>query len=65
MPEGGGDSTSYFDPGNSEEMAEVILDALDNQGRWERVREAARERARRFTWRAAAEKTLAVYQQVC
>jgi glycosyltransferase involved in cell wall biosynthesis len=65
MPEAGGDSASYFDPGNSEEMAEVILDALDNQSRWERVREAARERARRFTWRTAAEKTLAVYQQVC
>lgn len=64
IPEAGGEYADYFDPANSEEMAEVIARSLCKRDDFDRIRQAARDRARSFTWRAAAEKTLAVYREV-
>ncbi len=64
IPEAGGEYADYFDPANAEEMAEVITTCLQKRDDFDRIRDAARDRARSFTWRAAAEKTLAVYREV-
>jgi len=64
IPEAGGEHAAYFDPENAEEMAEVIASCIERRSDFAGVREAARARARGFTWRAAAEKTLSVYREL-
>ncbi len=64
MPEAGGEFARYFDPADVQDMAEVIGDCLDHADDFARVRAAAQARARGFTWRAAMDKTVAVYHQV-
>ncbi len=64
IPEAGAGDASYFDPADAEEMAAVILDCLDHPEVFAAKKQAAQERARGFTWRAAAEKTLQVYREV-
>ena len=65
IPEAGGDFARYFAPDQPEEMAAVIQRCLEDRAGWESKKAAARARARTFTWRAAAEKTLQVYREVC
>ncbi len=64
MPEAGGDFASYFDPASREDMAEVIQTAIHNAPNFGASRAEAQARARTFTWRAAAEKTLDVYREL-
>jgi glycosyltransferase involved in cell wall biosynthesis len=64
MPEAGGEFAEYFDPAQPEDIAAAIERALRGIPAFLRKRDAAKARARRFTWRAAAEKTLAVYREV-
>lgn len=63
MPEAGGDDARYFDPTSTEAMATALVDAMERWvPQWPARRDAAMARARRFTWRAAAEGTLAAYR---
>lgn len=63
MPEVGGEDARYFDPESKEAMADALVDALERWvPQWPARRQAAMARARRFTWRAAAEQTLAAYR---
>ncbi|MFQ5505758.1 MAG: glycosyltransferase family 4 protein [Planctomycetota bacterium] len=64
MPEAGGDFADYFDPASPANMAEVIAASIENAPSFAARRDAARARARSFTWQAAAEKTLEVYRRV-
>ena len=64
MPEAGGEFAEYFDPKEPEDMAAAIARALAGRDAFALRREAAKARSRRFTWRAAAEKTLAIYREV-
>jgi len=63
LPEVGGDAARYFDPTDVEEMAEAI-GALwhDEALRMETGRRGLAQAAR-FSWRRAAEETMAVYQR--
>jgi glycosyltransferase involved in cell wall biosynthesis len=64
MPEAGGEFAHYFDPAQPEDMAAVIAKALREREAFAAKRPAAQQRARGFTWRRAAAKTLAVYREV-
>lgn len=64
MAEAGGAHASFFDPDDHESMVEGIGAALANRAAFAHVRDAAIARARTFTWRRAAEVSLAVYREV-
>jgi alpha-1,3-rhamnosyl/mannosyltransferase len=63
MAEAGGEHAFYFDPGDVGAMADGIARALDRRAEFAAVRDAAKARARGFTWRKAAEVTLACYRE--
>ena len=62
LPEVGGDAVAYFEPGDHDELARVMLELLEDPNRRAGLRERGLERVREFTWRAAAERTAAVYR---
>jgi len=57
MPEFGGDASSYFDPYNPDQLAELLARFLDDQTLRERMGAAALERSRRYQWRDSAHRT--------
>lgn len=61
MREVAGDAALYFDPTRQEEMAAVIESFLIDPQVGVRLVARGRERAQKFTWRAAAEQTYATY----
>jgi glycosyltransferase involved in cell wall biosynthesis len=64
LPEVVGDAARLVNPRREDEIAEAILDILTDGRRCEEMRRAGLARAARFTWGAAAEKTLRVYRAV-
>jgi len=64
MVEAGGDDASYFDPDDHDSMVAGIAAALAGRDRFAPRRAAAIARARTFTWRRAAEVSLATYRAV-
>ncbi|MEM7203741.1 MAG: glycosyltransferase family 1 protein [Planctomycetota bacterium] len=64
MPEAGRDHVRYFDPSDLDEMTQVIGAALDDLGALAVQREAGIQYGRGFTWRAAVERTVAVYRSL-
>ncbi|HEY6793310.1 MAG TPA: glycosyltransferase family 1 protein [Kineosporiaceae bacterium] len=62
MPETAGGAALLADPRDPESIAQAIVKACGPEG--ERLRIAGQQRAAQFTWRATAERTLAVYRQV-
>jgi glycosyltransferase involved in cell wall biosynthesis len=65
MPEVGGSAALFADPRNSQEFTSQVLRILRSKKLRQRLADAGIRRARQFTWQAAAEATLAVYQDVC
>jgi glycosyltransferase involved in cell wall biosynthesis len=63
LPEVAGDAALLFDPERPAEIAGAIETLLTDPARAERLRAAGRERAARFSWRAAAEATLDTYRR--
>jgi glycosyltransferase involved in cell wall biosynthesis len=59
LMEVGGDAAAYFDPDAPDEAARAIATALDN----EQMAAAGRERAHRYSWEAAADRTHEVYER--
>jgi glycosyltransferase involved in cell wall biosynthesis len=62
LPEVCGSGAVLVEP-TSEALAAGILDVLAGGERIKRMRDAGRARARRFTWKEAARRTLAVYEE--
>lgn len=62
LPEVGGDAAAYFTPGSAEELADVVRDLLDDDARRMSLAAAGIERARGFTWGAAARATTDIYK---
>lgn len=52
-----------FDPENPRAIADALDEILSSADLSERLRQAGRERARRFTWSATARGTLAAYER--
>ena len=63
IPEAGGEFPAYFDPAESASMAAAIRESLAGREAWAARREAARARARTFTWSGAARTTLEAYRE--
>lgn len=64
LPEVGGDAVEYFDPMDVGGMADAIAGVLGDDALKERLSSAGLERAATFSWRRAAEETLAVFNEV-
>ncbi|MBX5491098.1 MAG: glycosyltransferase family 4 protein [Chloroflexi bacterium] len=63
LPEVAGDAAVLVDPTRTEAIGEAILELLRDPSRRARLGEAARQRARLFSWGAVAQETLRVYRQ--
>jgi glycosyltransferase involved in cell wall biosynthesis len=61
LPEVGGAAVLYADPHDEAQLAAQVLSAVEDNGLRERLIAAGRARAREFSWRRTAEKTLQVY----
>jgi len=65
LPEVVGDAGILVPPADSEALAHAILSIIDHPERAAKLGRAGRERVQqRFTWRQAAENTVAVYREV-
>ena len=62
LPEVAGEGALYFDPLNVEEMAATIERALTDSALRERLIARGRENVKRFSWRKAAQETLAALE---
>jgi glycosyltransferase involved in cell wall biosynthesis len=58
-----GDAALWVDPGDPASTAAALRHALAGGADIERLRDLGRDRARRFSWRAAAEQTARVYER--
>lgn len=62
LPEVVGDAALQFDPDNLEEFAEAMYRVMSDEALHADLRTRSLERARRFSWRETATKTLKVYE---
>ncbi len=62
LPEVVGDAALLVDPYDEEALAVAMVQALNDENLRLRLRNAGLVRARRFTWKDAAQKTLEVYR---
>jgi glycosyltransferase involved in cell wall biosynthesis len=65
LPEVVGGAGVLFDPLDTENMAETIWSAWNDDGMLNSMREKGLERAKLFNWDDAAFKTIAVYNKAC
>jgi len=65
LPEVVGDAALLIEAQDEAAIAQAILQAANDEALRTRLRAAGLERAKLFTWRAAAEQTLALYQVSC
>lgn len=63
LPEVAGQAAVLVDPHDVEALAAAMMHVLADRALHSRLRSAGLARAAEFTWRAAAEQTLAVYRQ--
>lgn len=64
LPEIYGQGATYFDPQNPGDMAKNIKALLSDSKLAGRLRSAGYEQVKKYSWRATAAKTLAVYSQL-
>ncbi len=64
LPEVVGGAALMVDPESTEELAEAMAKALGDAELRQRMVEKGLEQSRQFTWRASAEKMLAVYKRM-
>ena len=64
MPEVGGDVARYFEPGDAESLAETLEALLTDDTARAELGTRGVERARQFTPRRMAERTVAAYREV-
>lgn len=63
LPEVAGDAAVYFDPEDSDELAEVIERLVDSSELRESLRAKGLDRAKQFTWREFTRKHIELYQR--
>ncbi len=64
LPEIAGDAALYFPAHDSGQLTNVLEDLVADHHLQEKLREAGRRRAQRFSWEKAAKETLDLYQQI-
>jgi glycosyltransferase involved in cell wall biosynthesis len=62
IPEVVGDSGILVDPENIDEVADAVLNLLHNQALHRQLSEKAWQRARQFSWRNTAERTVSIFE---
>jgi glycosyltransferase involved in cell wall biosynthesis len=62
LPEVVGDAALLFDPHQPQQIANAILQLLNNNDLRNTLRERARNQAARFSWCEAARRTVEVYR---
>jgi glycosyltransferase involved in cell wall biosynthesis len=63
LPEIAGNSALYFDPFDSEDMADRMVSLAYDEALYKRCREAGLEHAKNFSWDNCAERTLQIIQE--
>lgn len=63
MPEVGGTAALYFDPSDTKGLRLALERALTDEALRERLAEAGREQAAKFSWEETARKTLGAYHK--
>ena len=64
MPELGGEAARYFDPHDTQGVADAIAAVLEDTQLRAEMRERGLAQAARFSWQRAARETLAVYERL-
>jgi alpha-1,3-rhamnosyl/mannosyltransferase len=64
MPEVGGEAALYVDPLDPAEIAQKVVQAVEDSALRADLVQRGLARASEFTWRRTAEATLAVYDEV-
>ena len=64
LPELGGAAARYFDPYHVDEMVEAIAAVLGDEALRQELRGQGLAQAARFSWAAAAEQTMALYESL-
>jgi len=64
LPEVGGDAALYVDPHDRADIADKVVRAVEDANVRNDLIRRGRERAQKFTWRRAAERTCEVYEEV-
>ncbi|HUW10077.1 MAG TPA: glycosyltransferase family 1 protein, partial [Anaerolineae bacterium] len=64
LPEVGGDAPAYFDPEDTDAMAEVMRRALEDRQLQREMSEKGLAQAASFSWERAAQETMKVYDRV-
>lgn len=64
LPEVVGDAGIMIDPDNVDELAKKIHEVLINEGLRENMIKKGLKRAKQFTWKSCADKTLKLYKEV-
>lgn len=64
LPEAGGDAALYFDPENSDDIAEKIGRVVGDEKLRKAMVQKGFERVKKFSWKKAAQETLAVLEEV-
>ncbi len=59
-----GQGAEFFDPNNEQNMIDVIVSLLDNPNRREELANGALSRSKHFSWKQAAEETIALYESI-
>ncbi len=65
LPEVAGDAAVLVNPEDAEELADAIFRVLEDSVLRARLKERGFERAKQFTWERAAQRTVAVYREIC
>jgi glycosyltransferase involved in cell wall biosynthesis len=63
LPEVAGAAARYFDPLSMSEIADAIVDLLDDRDLSDKLVRLGRDRQKLFTWQKAAEGTLESYER--
>ena len=64
MPEVGGEAALYVDPHDPADIAQKVVQAVEDSALRASLVQKGLARASEFTWRRTAEATLAVYDEV-
>ena len=64
VPEIVGDAGLLFEPRNSDDLADKIIELINNKELYEKLRRKGLERAKRFTWEKAAKQYYEIYKEV-
>ncbi len=64
MPEVLGDAAIYFDPRDTDKMAEQIVKVFQDTNLQKQMKIKGLEQVRRYSWQRMAKETLAIYQKI-